>query len=162
MSPLQRVLGGRALELVPRKRETRLDPTYTPQLGLLEEMSLAELREREARRGRRYDGIILDPPKYGRGPKGEIWRIEQDLVPLLAACRDLLSETPLFMLLTIYAIRASSQAAHYAMREVMQGGQVTSGELAVAEAQADPPGGLAPRRRFLGGNACSEEEKKSV
>ena len=80
----------------------------------------------------------MDPPKYGRGPKGEVWRIEQDLVPLLAACRDLLSETPLFMLLTIYAIRASSQAAHYAMREVMQGGQVTSGELAVAEAQADP------------------------
>ena len=74
----------------------------------------------------------------GAAQKGEIWRIEQDLVPLLTACRDLLSETPLFMLLTIYAIRASSQAAHYAMREVMQGGQVTSGELAVAEAQADP------------------------
>jgi 23S rRNA (cytosine1962-C5)-methyltransferase len=94
--------------------------------------------EREARRGRRYDGIIMDPPKYGRGPKGEIWRVEQDLVPLLSACRDLLSDTPLFMLLTIYAIRASSQAAHYAMREVMTGGQVTSGELAVAEAQANP------------------------
>ena len=94
--------------------------------------------EREARRGRRYDGIIMDPPKYGRGPKGEIWRIEQDLVPLLTACRDLLSETPMFMLLTMYAIRASSQAAHYAMREVMQVGQVTSGELAVAEAQASP------------------------
>ena len=94
--------------------------------------------EREARRGRRYDGIIMDPPKYGRGPKGEIWRVEQDLVPLLSTCRDLLSDTPLFMLLTIYAIRASSQAAHYAMREVMTGGQVTSGELAVAEAQANP------------------------
>ena len=94
--------------------------------------------ERELRRGRCYDGIIMDPPKYGRGPKGEIWRVEQDLVPLLSACRDLLSDTPLFMLLTIYAIRASSQAAHYAMREVMTGGQVTSGELAVAEAQANP------------------------
>jgi len=94
--------------------------------------------EREARRGRRYDGIIMDPPKYGRGPKGEIWRVEQDLVPLLSTCRDLLSDTPLFMLLTIYAIRASSQATHYAMREVMTGGQVTSGELAVAEAQANP------------------------
>lgn len=94
--------------------------------------------KREARRGRRYDGIIMDPPKYGRGPKGEIWRIERDLVPLMVACRDLLSETPLLMLLTIYAIRASSQAAHYAMREVMKGGHVTSGELAVAEAQANP------------------------
>lgn len=94
--------------------------------------------KREARRGRRYDGIIMDPPKYGRGPKGEIWRVERDLVPLMEACRDLLSETPLFMLLTIYAIRASSQAAHYAMRDVMQGGCVTSGELAVVEAQANP------------------------
>jgi 23S rRNA (cytosine1962-C5)-methyltransferase len=100
--------------------------------------------EREFRRGRRYDGIILDPPKYGRGPKGEIWRIEQDLVPLLAACRALLSKTPLFMVLTIYAIRASSQAAHYALHEVMSAdpatanGLVTSGELAIAEAQADP------------------------
>jgi len=100
--------------------------------------------EREVRRGRQYDGIILDPPKYGRGPKGEVWRIESDLVPLLDSCRQLLSQRPLFMLLTIYAIRASSQAAHYAMREVMQagpataGGLVTSGELALAEAQTDP------------------------
>jgi len=100
--------------------------------------------EREIRRGRRYDGIIMDPPKYGRGPKGEVWRIEQDLVPLLRACRTLLSESPLFMLLTIYAIRASSQAAHYAMREIMAGapmtagGIVTSGELALAEAQENP------------------------
>ncbi len=104
----------------------------------------ARFVEREVRRGRQYDGIILDPPKYGRGPKGEVWRIESDLVPLLDSCRQLLSQSPLFMLLTIYAIRASSQAAHYAMREVMQadpataGGVVTSGELALAEAQADP------------------------
>ena len=94
--------------------------------------------EREVRRGRRYEGIIIDPPKYGRGPKGEIWRIEQDLVPLLAACRELLSETPLFVLLTVYAIRASSQAAHYALRDAMVSGEVTSGELAVAEVQENP------------------------
>ena len=59
---------------------------------------------REARRGRHYDGILLDPPKYGRGPKGERWRIESDLMPMLHACRELLSDTPLFLLLTIYAI----------------------------------------------------------
>ena len=99
--------------------------------------------EREIRRNRRYDGIIMDPPKYGRGPKGEVWRIEQDLVPLLAKCRELLSDNPLFMVLTIYAIRASSQAAHYAMREIMSdsatiGGIVTSGELMLAEAQENP------------------------
>lgn len=96
--------------------------------------------EREIRRGNTYDGIIMDPPKYGRGPKGEFWRIEEDLIPLLDGTRQLLSNNPLFMVLTIYAIRASSQAAHYAMKEAMRsfGGRVTSGELAVAEAQDDP------------------------
>ncbi|HAO58312.1 MAG TPA: SAM-dependent methyltransferase, partial [Alphaproteobacteria bacterium] len=91
--------------------------------------------EREARRGRHYDGILLDPPKYGRGPKGERWRIESDLVPMLQACRGLLSETPLFLLLTIYAIRASSQAAHFAMADIVAalGGEVTSGELVIVE-----------------------------
>ncbi|MEC9141783.1 MAG: RsmD family RNA methyltransferase, partial [Pseudomonadota bacterium] len=96
--------------------------------------------EREIRRGRQYDGILLDPPKYGRGPKGERWRIETDLVPLLDSCRRLLSDTPLFVLLTIYAIRASSQAAHYALAETMReaGGEVTSGELVSVERQPAP------------------------
>ena len=91
--------------------------------------------EREIRRGRQYDGIIMDPPKYGRGPKGEFWRIEEDMPALLQACRNLLSDNPLFMVLTIYAIRASSLAAHYAMAEAVNGlgGTVTSGELAVRE-----------------------------
>ncbi|MEK9936516.1 MAG: class I SAM-dependent methyltransferase [Rhodobiaceae bacterium] len=96
--------------------------------------------EREIRRGRSYDGILLDPPKYGRGPKGERWQIETDLVPLLRGCRDLLSDTPLFLLLTIYAIRASSQAAHYALADMMAGvaGTVSSGELVSVETGGDP------------------------
>ena len=96
--------------------------------------------EREIRRGRDYDGIILDPPKYGRGPKGERWRIETDLVPLLDGCRQILSDTPRFLLLTIYAIRASSQAAHYALAGSMEGsgGAVSSGELVSVESQPDP------------------------
>ena len=95
---------------------------------------------REARRGRHYDGILLDPPKYGRGPKGERWRIESDLMPMLHACRGLLSDTPLFLLLTIYAIRASSQAAHFALSETVAGlgGHVSSGELVSVEAQPEP------------------------
>ena len=96
--------------------------------------------EREIRRGRTYDGILLDPPKYGRGPKGERWQIEADLMPLLRGCRDLMSETPLFLLLTIYAIRASSQAAHYALADMMAGagGSVSSGELVSVEAGDNP------------------------
>ncbi|MBT6415370.1 class I SAM-dependent methyltransferase [Candidatus Puniceispirillum sp.] len=101
--------------------------------------------EREIRRGRRYDGIIMDPPKYGRGPKGEFWRIEEDMPALLKACRNLLSDNPLFMVLTIYAIRASSLVAHYAMAEAVNGlgGTITSGELAVQEETLK--GQLAPR-----------------
>ena len=96
--------------------------------------------EREIRRGRIYDGIILDPPKYGRGPKSERWRIESDLVPLLQGCRQILSDTPRFLLLTIYAIRASSQAAHYALSDVMAGagGTMSSGELVSVESQPEP------------------------
>ena len=92
--------------------------------------------DRELRRQKSYDGIILDPPKYGRGPKGEFWRIEDDLTPLLQKCRQLLSENALFMVLTIYAIRASSLAAHYALADLFdnQGGRLESGELAIKEA----------------------------
>ena len=115
-------------------------PSSTLQYAFVGENSCASRPAREIRRGRSYDGIILDPPKYGRGPKGERWRIETDLVPLLDGCRQILSDTPRFLLLTIYAIRASSQAAHYALSDVMAGagGTVSSGELVSVEAQPDP------------------------
>ena len=58
--------------------------------------------EREIRRGRKYDGIIMDPPSYGRGPKGEIWKIEQELFPLIQTCMNVLSDKPLFFLVNTY------------------------------------------------------------
>ncbi len=57
---------------------------------------------RELRRGNRYDGIIMDPPSYGRGPSGEVWRIEEELFPLVEACAALLSDNPLFFLINSY------------------------------------------------------------
>lgn len=57
---------------------------------------------REARRGSRYDVIVLDPPSFGRGPKGEVWKLEQDLDALLAACRALLGDSPLFVLVSAH------------------------------------------------------------
>ena len=57
---------------------------------------------REARRGSRYDGILMDPPSYGRGPGGEIWKLENELFGLVDACREVLSEEPLFMLINSY------------------------------------------------------------
>ena len=90
---------------------------------------------REIRRQHDYDGIIIDPPKYGRGPNGETWRIEDDLRPLLKQAADLLSNDAVFLLLTIYAIRASSLAAHYALEDSLRdhSGRIDSGELAIME-----------------------------
>lgn len=59
--------------------------------------------QREQRRGRKYDGIILDPPTFGRGPKSEVWKIENQLCDLMTHCRDVLSENPLFLLLTTHS-----------------------------------------------------------
>ena len=62
--------------------------------------------QREARRGSTYDGIILDPPKFGRGPKGEVWEFYKLLPTLLDACRQILSQQPVFVALTAYAVAA--------------------------------------------------------
>jgi len=94
--------------------------------------------QREARRGNRYDGLILDPPKFGRGPKGEIWEFYKLLPELLAACRQVLSPQPTFVVLTAYAVKASALTLHYAVSEVMQrfGGQTEAGEVVLQEASA--------------------------
>jgi len=91
--------------------------------------------EREGRRGSRYDGIILDPPKFGRGPKGEVWDIFTSLKPLLAACVGLLSERALFLILTAYSIRASFYSIDELAAECLngRGGLLESGELVLQE-----------------------------
>jgi 23S rRNA (cytosine1962-C5)-methyltransferase len=89
--------------------------------------------EREHRRGRTYDAIIIDPPKYGRGPKGETWKIFESLPPLLAACRQILSEQPLFVILTTYAVRISALNLHYLLRETLPAGTTECGELVIQE-----------------------------
>ncbi|MDA9189996.1 class I SAM-dependent methyltransferase [Alphaproteobacteria bacterium] len=93
--------------------------------------------QRELRRNKTYDGIILDPPKYGRGPKNEIWQLHQDLPSLLKSCRHLLSDTPLFLVATIYAVRMSVISVHSAMADNLAGlgGQLASGEIAIIENQ---------------------------
>ena len=95
---------------------------------------------REIRRGNHYDGIILDPPKYGRGPTGEIWRLEEQLPELLSLCASLLSDDAIFMILTIYAIRTSTLATHSAVAEALSGrdGEITSGEVGIIETQNNP------------------------
>jgi 23S rRNA (cytosine1962-C5)-methyltransferase len=91
--------------------------------------------QREARRGTKYDGIILDPPKFGRGPKGEIWEVYKSLPELLETCRECLSNDPLFVATTVYAVRASAIHVAQAMDEMMKGfgGTIDSGELVTRE-----------------------------
>jgi 23S rRNA (cytosine1962-C5)-methyltransferase len=90
---------------------------------------------REVRRRRRYDGIILDPPKFGRGPEGEVWRLEEHLPGLMAHCRSLLDEQSSFLFLTVYAVRMSSLAIGELLRQTLAGlgGHVECGELGVRE-----------------------------
>jgi len=94
--------------------------------------------EREARRGTKYDGILLDPPKFGRGPKGEVWEIYKSLPDLFSACKAVLSESPLFVVTTVYAVKASAVHVGQAMAETMRGfnGEIECGELVTRETSA--------------------------
>ncbi|MEP9386712.1 class I SAM-dependent rRNA methyltransferase [Mesorhizobium sp. KR9-304] len=94
--------------------------------------------EREARRGSLYDIILFDPPAYGRGPKGEVWQLFEDLPALTEICRSILTPRPLAVVLTAYSIRASFFAIHALMRDAFagMGGTVESGELIIREKSA--------------------------
>jgi 23S rRNA (cytosine1962-C5)-methyltransferase len=94
--------------------------------------------EREARRGIKYDGILLDPPKFGRGPKGEVWEVYKSLPQLLQACRAVLSDQPLFVVLTVYAVKLPAIHAWSAMAGMMKGfkGNLECGELVTEEKSA--------------------------
>ena len=95
--------------------------------------------EREAKRGNKYDAIIMDPPKFGRGPKGEVWKLEEMLPKLLSAVQKVLSDKPLFIILTSYAIDSSSLSLGYALKETMKNfdGKIDCGELCVPEKSND-------------------------
>jgi 23S rRNA (cytosine1962-C5)-methyltransferase len=94
--------------------------------------------QREHRRGVTYDGIILDPPKFGRGPKGEVWEFYKLIPELLEACRLILSPDPLFVQLTAYAVKASAVTLYYAVDEMMREhpGKISTGELGLLDESA--------------------------
>lgn len=102
---------------------------------------------REVRRGKRYDGILLDPPKFGRGPEGEVWRLEENLAPLLMDCRKLLDQDSRFLVLTVYAVRMSALAIGELVKQLLGdlGGALEMGEMGVRE---DARGLLLPTAIF--------------
>ena len=95
----------------------------------------AKFVAREVRRGKRYDGIILDPPKFGRGPNSEVWKLEEGLPSLIADCAKLLDQDSRFLVLTVYAVRMSALAIGELMRQALKdhGGTVECGDMAVRE-----------------------------
>ena len=88
--------------------------------------------EREIRRGNKYDGIIMDPPSYGRGPKGEIWKIEESIFPFIELCSRLLSDEALFLLINSYTTGLQPAVLSYMLNTVLTrrlGGQVEAEEI---------------------------------
>ncbi|MDP2182963.1 MAG: class I SAM-dependent methyltransferase [Actinomycetota bacterium] len=85
--------------------------------------------DREIRRGRAYDAIMLDPPSFGRGTKGEQYRIDRDLAATLGQCKALLTEEPAFVLLTSHTQGVTSGRLDTLLRDVLDGGDIASGEM---------------------------------
>ncbi len=118
------------------KENARLSKVDNRPLRLIPEDAIKYVK-REINRGVKYDAIILDPPKYGRGANGEVWKIETDLPKLLELCKSLLSKNPLFILLNAYAVSFSSITLHNLMKQTMgDRGTVESGELAIEPSQS--------------------------
>lgn len=106
--------------------------------------------EREIRRGNKYDAIIMDPPSYGRGPKGEIWKIEESIFPFIELCTQLLSNKPLFFLINSYTTGLQPAVLSYMMNTAITkkfGGHVEAGEigLPVTESRLILPCGASGR-----------------
>ena len=88
--------------------------------------------QREQRRGNHYEGIIMDPPSYGRGPGGEVWKLEEQLYALVEMCIPIMAENPLFFLLNSYTTGLSPAVMEYLLGVLLQkrfGGKVSSGEI---------------------------------
>ena len=88
-----------------------------------------KLVKRELRRGSRYDGVVMDPPSYGRGPNGELWKIEEQLYPLVSDCAGLLSEAPLFFLINSYTTGLAPQVLKNVLSVALPKGAAEAGEV---------------------------------
>jgi 23S rRNA (cytosine1962-C5)-methyltransferase len=95
--------------------------------------------KKEIKRGEKYDAIIMDPPNYGKGPKGEVWKIEEKLPELLEACREILSDNPLFVIFNMYSTELSSISVANLLFDMIKdlGGTIESGELAIKQEDSE-------------------------
>lgn len=91
--------------------------------------------KREVKRGKKYDGIIMDPPSFGRGPNGEVWKIEENFLPLIDLCKQIMTPKPLFFLINGYAAGYSAIAYENILKNLTVGwaGKIEVGELTIEE-----------------------------
>lgn len=95
--------------------------------------------KKEVKNGKTYDAIIMDPPSYGKGPKGEVWKIEEQLPELLKACRQILSNKPLFVIFNMYSTELSSISVTNLLSEITKdlNGTIELGELAIKQQNSE-------------------------
>ena len=104
----------------------------------------AKFVEREIRRGRRYDAVIMDPPSYGRGPGGEIWKLEDCIYDLISQCEEVLSDTPLFFAVNSYTTGLSPAVMEYMLKTTLVprfGGETSCDEIGLP---VSATGGVVP------------------
>jgi 23S rRNA (cytosine1962-C5)-methyltransferase len=95
--------------------------------------------KREIKRGKKYDGIIIDPPKFGRSAEGKVWKFEQDIQYLLDSCKELLTEKPSFILLNTYTVEFTSVTLSNLVQQMMKksGGHVEHGEIVLPQSASE-------------------------
>ncbi len=103
---------------------------------------------RESKRGRKYHGIIMDPPAFGHGPEGQLWKIEEDFLPLVEDCLKILADQPLFFLINGYSAGYSAVAYENILLPLVKkfGGTIEKGELVIRESPCGSNGGNEPQR----------------
>jgi 23S rRNA (cytosine1962-C5)-methyltransferase len=107
--------------------------------------------DREIRRGRTYDAIVLDPPSFGHGTRGEQYRVDRDLASTLGQCEALLSDAPTFVLLTSHTRGVTAAQLENVMRAAMHGGETASGEMELTGASDVRPVSAGVWVRWTGG-----------
>ncbi len=115
------------------KRNLEANPSIPKTIRWITDDALKFL-DRELRRERSYAGIVLDPPSFGRGAKGEVWKIDESLPALLVKCRELMGKTPKFLLLSLHSQGYTPASLERLVASLMPGGTVKAGEMCVPEA----------------------------
>lgn len=105
---------------------------------------------REVKRGNKYDGVIMDPPAFGHGPKDELWKFDEHFLELMKLCQEVLSDQPVFVLINGYAAGYSPLAFAYNLETIQKklGGEIEFGDLTIQEQNSDPSTGSGQAREL--------------